>query len=91
MVSNSKQNEAIDNIIKNIQASLSEIFPDARGLSFVLSTTLSKLRSLISLMTHPQDRTKTEHTKTISIFSKSIYPSEIVPRRRPSKEGHNKR
>ena len=38
---------------------------------------IKKLRSLISLMTHPQDLTKTEPTKTISIFSKSIYPSEI--------------
>jgi ferric iron reductase protein FhuF len=28
---------------------------------------------------------------TISIFSKSIYPSAIVPSRRPSNAGHNKR
>ena len=62
-VANSKLNEATDNIIKNTQASPSEIFPDARGLSFVLSTTLSKLRSLISLITHPHDLTKIEPTK----------------------------
>ena len=46
-----------------MEAKKTEIFPDAIGLFFVLSTFLSKFLSAISLTMHPADLIKTEPKK----------------------------
>ena len=52
-------------IIMKILDSISESEPTTNGLLEVLVTCLSILKSLISLITHPNDLTSTEPTITI--------------------------
>ena len=49
--------------IEYVSASCIEIFPDAIGLFFVLSTFLSKFLSAISLIIQPADLIKTDPAK----------------------------
>ena len=54
-----------------------EIFPEAIGLFFVLSTFLSKFLSTISLTMHPADLIKTEPTKKKKEYLKKVNISPL--------------
>ena len=75
---------------KNFQADLRVTAPLARGLPTVLFTNLSILKSLISLITHPQDLTSIDPIMTIRNSLKPIF--ELNPEiSKPRSDGHNKR
>ena len=54
-----------------------EIFPEAIGLFFVLSTFLSKFLSAISLTIHPADLIKTEPVKKNNEYLKKVSISPL--------------
>ena len=90
LVSTKRQMESKPKTKKNIHASKIFNVPVARGLPAVLWTSLSILESLISLITHPQERTSKEPSMTIDIFFRLIF--EFKPAKKsPKSDGHKRR
>ena len=90
LVNIKRQSDSRPKTKKNTHASKTFNAPIARGLPAVLWTSLSILKSLISLITHPHERTSTEPSMTTNIFLKLRLEFKLA-KKSPKSNGHNRR